>query len=162
MISKNKLVLYCPLYKPLAVEAVKNNFHKYVVHFSENPFFRKFGDKVLKYLKKRGRRVVVLEGLRYWYFFLMANNSYYVRDGDYYPRLTNFFIQNGVFKAEPKYFKPRSYSKYIVVCYKNNKFYFCEKFATINEIEIFFNLKIKMEKYKYTINYKKNGRNDSK
>lgn len=154
MISNNKLIVYCPLNKALCKIALKNNFHKFVITFQENKFYYKWTDRIIKYLEKSPNWRIIMEGLRFWYLFLMARHTYYVSDGNYYPRLMQFFIQRGVFAEQPRRFKPRGYNKYIVICYRNNKIWFVEKYATVNEIEIYFNLKIKTGKYKYTLNYK--------
>lgn len=149
-----KLTVYCPLNLKLIDFALKNNFHKHSINFNENIIFNIFKKKVINFLKRQRREIIVKEGVRFYYEYLVGQPTRHINDYNFYGELTDFFISRKVFNRIPKYVKCRNVRNYAVLVYKNDKFYFIRIFSSLIEMEEFFGIKININKKHYLIKYK--------
>lgn len=150
---ESPLVIYCPLNKRLLKTAIQNNFHKFLVSFDDNPIFKTFTKRVMKYLKNLPRDKLVHEGVRFWYQFLKARPTQFVNDYNYYPTIIDYFYSQRVYRHRLRYYKLRDTRRYIGLVYINNNFYFVKKFCSLLEMEIYFGVKFKIMKKNYLIKY---------
>lgn len=148
------LKIYCPDHEKMIKLCKKEKYDRFLVQFNRNPFFLKFTPKVIRYLSKLPRPKLIEEALRFWYMFFLGQPTFHVNDHGYYPKLLQFFIKKQIIKYEPVYRPFKNTKRYVIICYKNNKFFFIKTFTSITEIEDFFQIRIKIEKRDYKIIYK--------
>jgi hypothetical protein len=150
----NTLKIYSPNQPKMIELCKKEKYDKYIVSFGRNEFFIKFTSKVLKYLSRLPRALLIEEALRFWYYYLLGLQTFHINDYSYYPRLMKFFVKKRIFKYEPVFRPLKVKKKYVVICYKNNKFFFIQTFHSMTEMEDYFQIRIKVEKRDYKIKYR--------
>lgn len=154
MLNSNPLQVYAPLNKRLLKIAIDNKFHKYVLTFSDRTIFKTYGKKVIKHLDSLSRPQLINEAVRFWYLFLLGKPTQFINEFDYYPMLTKYFLDKEIFRFKPMWYKPRYEKKYCTLVYCNNRFFFIKTFSSILEMELFFQIRIKIDKKDYIIKYK--------
>jgi len=151
----NHLTIYCPNHQPLVKRLTDQGYSKYMVCFEPNPFFKKFNKRVINYLKRLKRGKLIDECLKFWFLYLLKQSPCnWISDYNYYGTLVKFFGEQNIFRYDPMFRPIKLKKRYVVIVYKNNKFFFIETFTSLSEMEHFFQIRIKIEKRDYRIKLK--------